>query len=84
MIRRGEKPLALIRCSFEQSQEIINKQKNQGNNTARFRLEFELRATQPCEANKLETICRWYLDIFPKFKLADFCAFEVDTYYFMN
>ena len=26
MIRSGEKPLALIRCSFDQSQEIINKQ----------------------------------------------------------
>lgn len=28
MISRGEKPLALIRCSFEQSQEIINKHEN--------------------------------------------------------
>jgi len=41
MIRRGEKPLALIRCSFEQSQEIINKQKNSRQQHRKIRLEFE-------------------------------------------
>lgn len=84
MIRRGEKPLALIRCSFEQSQEIINKQKNSRQQHRNTSLGIWV-ARDPALRNKqtrdyLPTIS-WGIS---EVELADFCAYELHTYYFMN
>jgi len=84
MIRRGEKPLALIRCSFEQSQEIINKQKNSRQQRRKISLGIWV-PRDPALWSKqsqdyLPTIS-WGIS---EVKLANFCAFEVDTYYFMD
>lgn len=88
MIRRGEKPLALIKCSFEQSQEIINKQKNPSQLAASFHSEFRWRATTNQQVQYGGKQTQDYLptisSVVFELELADFCAFEVDTYYFLN